>query len=81
MKPNAEYNNTVNAVRQLSDGPERDRAIEKACQIIYDQANMLPLVSKPDYIGYRKDKINARFSAIEGNFNTLKYITEFSRLD
>jgi peptide/nickel transport system substrate-binding protein len=81
MKPNAEYNNTVNAVRQLSDGPERDRAIEKACQIIYDQANMLPLVSKPDYIGYRKDKINARFSAIEGNFNTLKYITEFSRKD
>lgn len=81
MKPNAEYNNTVNAIRQLSDGPERDRAIEKACQIIYDQANMLPLISKPDYIGYRKDKINARFSAIEGNFNTLKYITEFSRLD
>lgn len=81
MKPNAEYNNTVNEVRQLSDGPERDRAIEKACQIIYDQANILPLISKPDYIGYRKDKINARFSAIEGNFNTLKYITEFSRLD
>jgi peptide/nickel transport system substrate-binding protein len=42
---------------------------------------MLPLVSKPDYLGYRKDKIMARFSSIEGNFNTLKYITEFSRKD
>jgi peptide/nickel transport system substrate-binding protein len=81
MKPSAEFNKAVNEVRQLPDGPERDRVIEQACQIIYDQANMLPLVSKPDYLGYRKDKIMARFSSIEGNFNTLKYITEFSRKD
>ncbi|SMH26691.1 ABC transporter substrate-binding protein [Mesorhizobium australicum] len=81
MTPSAEYNKAVNKVRQLPDGPERDRVIEQACQIIYDQANMLPLVSKPDYLGYRKDKIKARFSSIEGNFNTLKYITEFSRQD
>jgi peptide/nickel transport system substrate-binding protein len=81
MKPNAEYNKLVNEVRQIPDGPQRDRIIEQACQIIYDEANMLPLVSKPDYIGYRKDKIEARFSSVEGNFNTLKYITEFSRKD
>jgi peptide/nickel transport system substrate-binding protein len=81
MKPNAEYNKLVNDVRQVPDGPQRDRIIEQACQIIYDEANMLPLVSKPDYIGYRKDKIEARFSSVEGNFNTLKYITEFFRKD
>ncbi len=81
LVPNVQYNNLVHEARRLNKGSERHDVIEQACQIIYDNANMLPLVSKPDYIGYRKDKIEARFSPIEGNFNTLKYVTEFTRKD
>ena len=41
---------------------------------------MLALVNKPDYVVYRKDRLTPRFSNVEGNFDTLKYLGEFKRL-
>jgi hypothetical protein len=52
--------------------------MKDACAIIEKQANMLALVNKPDYIAYRKDLVDARFSRIEGNFNTMKYLESFT---
>jgi hypothetical protein len=34
-------------------------------------------VNKPDYIAYRKDLVETKFSPIEGNFDTFKYIGQF----
>jgi peptide/nickel transport system substrate-binding protein len=51
----------------------------RACEIVYEQANLLPLVNKPDYIAYRKDLIEPKFTKMEGNFDVLKFAEEFTR--
>lgn len=79
VQPLDEYAQAVGQVRTLPDGAERKSAIERACTIIYDRANILPLVNKPDYIGYRRDLIEPRFAKVEGNFDVLKYSEEFRR--
>jgi peptide/nickel transport system substrate-binding protein len=79
MKPVEEYGEVMAKVRNLPDGPERQQAMARGCQIVYDQANLLPLVNKPDYIAYRSDLIQPKFGKIEGNFDVLKYAEEFTR--
>lgn len=79
VKPVDEYKVLAQEVRALPAGQDRDAKLSRACEIISDAANMYPLVNKPDYIGYRADQIDARFSETEGNFDTLKYIEEFVR--
>ena len=66
-------------VRSLPPGPERAQAMSRACEIVYEAANMLPLVNKPDYIGFRRDLIEPKFVKLEGNFDVLKYAEEFTR--
>jgi peptide/nickel transport system substrate-binding protein len=69
----------INEIRQSSKGPDRRAAMNQACKLINENANVLALVSKPDYIAYRDDLISARIETKEGNFNMLKYADEFSR--
>ncbi len=69
----------IQKVRQTAKGSERQMAMDKACGLINDNSNVVALVSKPDYIAYREDLVNARFGKNEGNFNTLKYAEEFTR--
>jgi peptide/nickel transport system substrate-binding protein len=79
MKPVDEYTDVMAKVRNLPNGPERQQAMGRACQIVYDQANLLPLVNKPDYIAYRSDLIQPKFGKLEGNFDVLKFADEFTR--
>ena len=76
--PIEEYNVLLAKIQELPSGPERTAAMRDACSIIEEQANMLALVNKPDYIAYRRDLVDARFSKIEGNFNTMKYLESFT---
>jgi peptide/nickel transport system substrate-binding protein len=78
LDPVPEYADLMPKLRQAT-GAERDRLMARACQIINERANMLALVNKPDYIGYRRDRIDAKFSPVEGNFDVFKYVTEFKR--
>ena len=68
----------VPKVRQLPNGPERTAELARLCSIINENSNVLALVNKPDYIGYRSDLIDARFGSNEGYFDMLKYAEEFS---
>lgn len=79
LNPVQEYADIMPRIRALPNGPERDGLIARACAIINEEANMLALVNKPDYIGYRKDLIEAKFSKLEGNFDVFKYLEEFKR--
>jgi peptide/nickel transport system substrate-binding protein len=78
LKPVEAYNELLVKINKLPNGPARMAAMIEAATIIDEQANMLALVNKPDYISYRKDLIHARFSPIEGNFNTFKYLESFT---
>ena len=79
LEPVPEYSDLATRIRETPDGPERDRMMTRACTIIDQQANIIALVNKPDYIGYRRDRIDARFGAMEGNFDVFKYVSEFKR--
>jgi peptide/nickel transport system substrate-binding protein len=79
LKPMEGYAPLIQRIRQEPDGPTRDALMSEACKLAQDGANMLALVNKPDYIVYRTDRLTPRFSAMEGNFDTLKYIGEFRR--
>ena len=77
LKGVPEYDELMPRIRQAAEGPERDKLMARACEIINEQANMLAIVNKPDYIAYRKDLVEPKFSKLEGNFDTFKYIEEF----
>lgn len=79
LEPVVEYGDLMTQIRQTPNGPERDKLMVRACGLIESSANMIPLVGKPDYIGFRRDQLDARFGALEGNFDVFKYITEFKR--
>jgi peptide/nickel transport system substrate-binding protein len=66
-------------IRQLANGPERDALLARACTLIDGYANMIPLVGKPDYIGFRRDHLDARFGPLESNFDVFKYVADFKR--
>jgi peptide/nickel transport system substrate-binding protein len=77
LKPTQGYQELMDKVRATVDGPERDKLLSEMCTAALDGANMLALVNKPDYIAYRKDKVETKFSPIEGNFDTFKFIGQF----
>ena len=79
LEPSPEYADLMPQIRQTPNGPERDKLMARACGLIDDYANMIPLVGKPDYIGVRRDKLDARFGPLESNFDVFKYVTEFKR--
>ena len=73
-----EFNKILDQLSETPAGTARNALLNRACAIIDEQANMVALVSKPDYIAYRSDMIDARFGETEGNFNTFKYMEEFT---
>lgn len=79
LEPVAEYGDLMAQVRQTPNGPERDKLMTRACGLIESSANMIPLVGKPDYIGFRRDQLDARFGPLEGNFDVFKYVADFKR--
>jgi peptide/nickel transport system substrate-binding protein len=79
LEPSAEYSALMPQIRQTADGPQRDALMARACALIDTYANMIPLVGKPDYIGFRRDRLDARFGALESNFDVFKYVADFKR--
>jgi peptide/nickel transport system substrate-binding protein len=77
LKPMEPYSPLMDNIRQTPEGAERDTLLAEACKLALDGANMLALVNKPDYVAYRKDMVDVKFSAVEGNFDTFKYVAEF----
>jgi peptide/nickel transport system substrate-binding protein len=77
LKPMEGYADLMEKSRATADGPERDKILADMCKATLDGANMLALVNKPDYIAFRKDMVETKFSPVEGNFDTFKYIGEF----
>lgn len=71
----------LDEVKAMADGPERDTKLAEICAMIDDGANLLSLVSKVDYVLYRKDAIAVKVPERSGSSNTFQYIAEFKPLD
>ena len=61
----------------MPDSPERNKKLNEICGMIDDDANLLALVSKTDYIAFRSDKVSVIVPKYSGSSNTFEYISEF----
>jgi peptide/nickel transport system substrate-binding protein len=58
-------------------GPARNRFLQAACSRIATNANIIPVITKPQVIAYRSDKVVPRVPAIEGYSIPLRRIAMF----
>jgi peptide/nickel transport system substrate-binding protein len=71
---------TLDEIKAMQDGPERDAKLDEACKMIDDGANILALVSKIDYVAYRSDLVKVKIAPRTGSSNTYQYIADFAPL-
>ncbi len=70
----------INQARTTEPGDARNAILGQVCQAIDDDANIVPLASRPNIVGYRSDKITAHIQPIEGYGDILRYLQESGRL-
>ncbi len=68
-------------VKKMQVGPERDAKLDEICTMIDDGANLLSLVSKIDYVAFRKDQIKVNVPERSGSSDTFQHIGEFEPID
>ena len=78
--PVPELDDLLGRVKQTPNGAERDALFGKICALIDENANMLVLVNKANFIAYRNDRIKVKIHPTEGYEDELKYIGEFDRI-
>jgi peptide/nickel transport system substrate-binding protein len=66
--------------RKTPEGPERAKQFAEICALVDKSAQMIPLVTKPVTVGFRKDRLQARIQPKEGYNDTLRHIAEFVRM-
>ncbi|HEY1942309.1 MAG TPA: ABC transporter substrate-binding protein [Roseiarcus sp.] len=71
---------TLDEIKAMQDGPERDAKLDEACKLIDDGANLVALVSKVDYVAYRSDRVKVKIAPRTGSSNTFQYIADFAPL-
>jgi len=76
-----ELDEALSAVKSLPSGAPRDEKLVEICDMIDDGANLLALVSRTDYIAYRKDKVAVELAPKSGSSSTYQYIYDFKSLD
>lgn len=62
----------------LNSGPERTALFQEMCELIYEGADNLPLVTKGHIIAYRSDQISPRIQSVELATDFLRYASEFT---
>ena len=76
FQPNKELNTTINQTQAQPVG-NRDTAIQKACDLIGQDLNIIPLVTAPLALAYRTDKVGVTVPTLEGNFNPHRYLPTY----
>jgi len=61
----------------LARSKARTALFQQVCARVMNDANMLPLTTKPDFVAYRSDRIVPVFPGLETVGNSFRYIDEF----
>ncbi|WP_020672959.1 ABC transporter substrate-binding protein [Amycolatopsis nigrescens] len=77
MKPNPELNRVIDSATSEPDGPARAPALRDLCAAVDQDAQMIPLVTRPVIIGYRADSVSPTVYANEGYGNAFRRLAEF----
>ncbi|GAB3564917.1 ABC transporter substrate-binding protein [Amycolatopsis endophytica] len=79
MKPDPALNAKIDQAIATS-GPQRRSALQDLCAAVDTDAQMIPLVTRPALVGYRKDALSPTVYATEGYGNVLRGISDFRLL-
>ncbi|MEU6645187.1 ABC transporter substrate-binding protein [Saccharomonospora sp. NPDC046836] len=80
MKPNPELNSVIDAAISTADSAERTTALRELCTAVDEDAQMIPLVTRPALIGYRTDTLSPTLYATEGYGNVFRGVADFRLL-
>jgi peptide/nickel transport system substrate-binding protein len=80
MKPNPELNQVIDSAVATPEGPDRAPALQELCAAVDEDAQMIPLVTRPALVGYRTDAVSPTLYANEGYGNLLRAIADFRML-
>jgi peptide/nickel transport system substrate-binding protein len=80
MKPNPQLNQTIESAIATPDGPDRAGAFEDLCAAVDEDAQMIPLVTRPALVGYRTDAVSPTLYSAEGYGNLLRDIADYRML-
>ncbi len=73
----AQLNALIDRSETTPTGPDRNRVIKQACDRIAEGANIIPLVTKPNIVAYRTDRLNADIPAVEAYQIPLRKVAGF----
>lgn len=80
VAPVARLDELVRSQRAAPDGAERRAMLAEICALVDQSAQMIPLVTKPVTVAWRRDRIVADVNADEGYNDTLRRIERFAPL-
>jgi peptide/nickel transport system substrate-binding protein len=69
---------SLETLKAAPAGAPRDEQLASVCRQIADTANILPLVSKVDFVVHRADRMDIRLDPVTGSSNAFQYIAEFA---
>lgn len=73
MKPNPTLNQAIASAIATPNGP----ALQDLCTAVDEDAQMIPLVTRPALVGYRTDAVSPTLYASEGYGNLLRGIADY----
>jgi peptide/nickel transport system substrate-binding protein len=77
MKTDANLSALIDEAGKLPAGAERDKALAAVCTAADEDAQMIPLVTRPSTVAYRTDAVSPSLYATEGYGNVLRLVSDF----
>ena len=74
-----DYRDLVAQANTMNSGPERSAIFQSMCEMIYENASHLPIVTKGHIIAHRTDLVSVRIQPVEaGGGDFLRFASEFT---
>lgn len=77
MKPNPTLNEAIDKAIATPEGASRAGALKDLCTAVDEDAQMIPLVTRPALVGYRTDALSPTLYSSEGYGNLLRRIADY----
>lgn len=79
MKPDSALSQAIDRANQLPAGADRTTALADVCTKVDQDAQMIPLVTRPSTVAFRTDAASVGLYATEGYGNPLRLAADFGR--
>ncbi|GAA4706352.1 ABC transporter substrate-binding protein [Phytohabitans rumicis] len=79
MKTDAGLSGLIDAANKLPVGGQRDAALAQVCTKVDEDAQMIPLVTRPSTVALRTDAASVSLYAVEGYGNPLRLLSDFRK--